>query len=99
MSASRRNWMSGLTGVLAALYAYVGISSQSAVMVAGLVGAVLIVVALVDLALGRWVREALIVIGALPLAAVTWVEPRDADPRRARHRDRLGSGSQRSAVP
>jgi hypothetical protein len=38
MDAVRTNWMAGLTAVLAALYAYVGISSGGAAMAAGLSG-------------------------------------------------------------
>jgi len=64
--------MAWLTAVLAALYAYVGISSGGAAMAAGLLGATLILLTLLDLGLPRWVRELMLVVGALPLAALTW---------------------------
>jgi hypothetical protein len=72
MKVLRRNWMAGLVAALAVLYAYVGISSRGAVAIAGVGGAVLIAVALLDLGLPRWGREAMILVGALPLAALTW---------------------------
>lgn len=64
--------MGTLTAVLAMLYLYVGISSGGAEMAAGLIGAVLILLALPDLGLSRWIRESLLVAGALPLAVMTW---------------------------
>ena len=72
MNAIRRNWMTGLGVVLAVLYAYVGISSRGAVTIAGIGGAVLIVIALLDLRFPRWGREAMILVGARTLAALTW---------------------------
>jgi hypothetical protein len=72
MNAIRRNWMAGLVAVLAVLYAYVGILSRGAVAIAGVGGAVLIAISLLDLGLPRWGREAMILVGALPLAALTW---------------------------
>lgn len=64
--------MAGLTALLAVLYAYIGISSGGVDMATGIVGAVLILAALPDLGLPRWVREVMLVVGALPLVALTW---------------------------
>jgi hypothetical protein len=72
MDAISRNWMAVLTGVLAVLYGYVGIGSGGVVLAAAIVGAVLILAALADLGLPRWTREAMLVVGALPLVALTW---------------------------
>lgn len=72
MDAIRRNWIAGLTAVLAVLYAYVGISSGGVDLAAGIVGAVMILLTLPDLGLPRWVREVVLIVGALPLAALTW---------------------------
>ncbi len=72
MDAVKRSWMAVLTAVLAVLYGYIGISSGGVGMAAGLIGAALILLALPDLGLPRWVRESMLVVGALPLAALTW---------------------------
>jgi hypothetical protein len=42
------------------------------VAIAGVGGAVLIAISLLDLGLPQWGREAMILVGALPLAALTW---------------------------
>jgi hypothetical protein len=72
MTLLKRRWMGILTAVLAMLYLYVGINSRGADMAAGLIGAALILLALPGLGLSRWIRESLLVAGALPLAVVTW---------------------------
>jgi hypothetical protein len=66
-----RNWLTGLTATLAVFYACIGINAGIG-QVAGIVGAVVIVSALPDRGLPRWLREILLVIGAVPLAVFTW---------------------------
>jgi uncharacterized membrane protein YidH (DUF202 family) len=72
MNRLKPSWMGTLTAVLAMLYLYVGISSRGADTAAGVIGAVLILLALPGLGLSRWIRESLLVAGALPLAVMTW---------------------------
>lgn len=72
MNRLKPSWTGILTTVLALLYLYVGISSRGADTAAGLIGAALILLALPDLGLSRWIRESLLVAGALPLAVMTW---------------------------
>ena len=68
----RRNWLMGLTVALAAMYGWIGFAAQGISRLVGLLGAVLIVAALVAATRSRPAAAALLVVGALPLAVITW---------------------------
>jgi hypothetical protein len=72
MTLLKRRWMGILTAVLAMLYLYVGINSSGADMAAGLIGAALILLTQLELGLSQRIRESLLILGALPLAMMTW---------------------------
>jgi hypothetical protein len=68
----QRHWWSGLTAILAIYYLAVGVGIGGTTGIAAIVGAILI-------GSGLWVRSrsrilaaALLILGALPLAALTW---------------------------
>jgi hypothetical protein len=72
MTLLKRRWMGILTAAVAMLYVYVGINSRGADMAVGLTGAALILLTLPELGLSWWIRESLLILGALPLAVMTW---------------------------
>ena len=67
-----RTWRIGLVVVLAALYAWVGISAHGIDRILGLAGALLILGALAVTPRSRAVAAVLLLLGALPLAVTTW---------------------------
>jgi uncharacterized membrane protein YfcA len=71
-TSSRHAWRLGLVVVVALLYAWIGLSAGTPDSVAGVGGAVLIVAALVLERRSRPVTIALLLVGAVPLAVLTW---------------------------
>jgi hypothetical protein len=67
-----RTWRIGLVVVLAALYAWIGISAHGVDRILGLAGALLILGTLAVTARSRAVAAVLLLLGALPLAVTTW---------------------------
>jgi hypothetical protein len=67
-----RTWRISLVVVIAALYAWVGISAHGIDRILGLVGALLILGALAVTPRSRAVAAVLLLLGALPLAVTTW---------------------------
>jgi hypothetical protein len=65
-------WRIGLVVVIAALYAWVGISAHGTDRILGLAGALLILGALAVAPRSRPVAAVLLLLGALPLAVTTW---------------------------
>ncbi len=66
------SWRIGLVLVIAVLYAWIGFSAHGLDRVLGLVGAVLIVGAVAAADRSRSAAIALLLLGTLPLAVVTW---------------------------
>lgn len=69
---SYRSWPTALTAIVALLYAWVGVAAHGWDRVLGIIGALLILAALVVAQRSRTVAAVLLVAGALPLAVVTW---------------------------
>jgi hypothetical protein len=67
-----RTWRISLVVVIAALYAWVGISAHGIDRILGLAGALLILGALAATRRSRAVAAVLLLLGALPLAVTTW---------------------------
>ena len=65
-------WRTGLVVVIAALYAWVGVSAHGLDQLLGLLGAPLIVAALAVAPRSRPTAAGLLLLGALPLAITTW---------------------------
>lgn len=73
MTGSReRRWFTGLTAILAGLYAWVAMAGQDLDRVLGLTGAVLILISLAAAWKSQAAAVVLLVAGTLPLAIVTW---------------------------
>jgi hypothetical protein len=68
----RRNWLIGLTAVIALLYLYVGIGAHGLTRLLALLGGVLILAAIVAAARSRPLARLLLLAGALPVAVATW---------------------------
>ena len=69
---SQRRWLRTLTVVIAVLYAWVGLAANGRDRTLGLVGAAAILAALAIGARSRPAAVALLILGALPLAVLTW---------------------------
>jgi hypothetical protein len=70
--AARRNWLMALEVALAALYLYVGVAAHGLARWLALGGGTLIIAALIAGWRSRPVARPLLLIGALPVAVVTW---------------------------
>jgi hypothetical protein len=68
----QQTWRTALVVVIAALYAWVGVSMHGPDQLLGLVGALLIIAALVVAPRSRPTATALLLLGALPIAVTTW---------------------------
>jgi hypothetical protein len=68
----QQTWRTGLVVVIAALYAWVGVSMHGPDQLLGLIGAPLIVAALAVAPRSRPTATGLLLLGALPLAVITW---------------------------
>ena len=103
--ASRRVWRGGLVVVIAALYAWVGLSAHGLDRVLGLAGAVLIIAAVAVAGRSRRAAAVLLLLGAPPLAVATWWSL--ATPLLAvlcvvlgwPHRNRIATGDATPAAP
>lgn len=67
-----RAWLSALTASIALLYAWVGLAAQGLDRTLGLIGAVAIMAALAVASRSRPAAIALLLLGALPLAILSW---------------------------
>ena len=68
----RHAWRMGLVIVIALLYTWIGLSAETLESIAGVGGAVLVVAALVFERRSRPTAIALLLVGAVPLAVLTW---------------------------
>ncbi|MDT7553364.1 MAG: hypothetical protein QOI16_1900 [Pseudonocardiales bacterium] len=68
----QQTWRTALVVVIAALYAWVGVSLHGADQLLGLIGAPLIVTAVAVAPRSRPTAAGLLLLGALPLAMTTW---------------------------
>ena len=68
----RRRWLVALTTIIAAQYAVVGLAAQGGERSAGLLGAAAILGSLALAGRSRTAAATLLVLGALPLALLTW---------------------------
>ena len=71
-TALRRGWRLGLVVVIALLYAWIGLSAGGPGLVAGVGGAVLVVAVTLLGSRSRAAAIALLLVGAVPLAVLTW---------------------------
>jgi hypothetical protein len=69
---SQQTWRTGLVVVIAALFAWVGVSMHGPDQFLGLIAAPLIIAALVVASRSRPTATGLLLLGALPLAVTTW---------------------------
>jgi hypothetical protein len=72
MANMQRLWWVGLTGVLGVYYLAIGVTAGGATALVAVPGAVFLGVALVVRTRSRLAAVTLLVIGALPLAILTW---------------------------
>jgi hypothetical protein len=68
----QQTWRTGLVVVIAALYAWVGVSMHGPAQLLGLIGAPLIIAAVAVAPRSRSTATALLLLGTLPLALTTW---------------------------
>lgn len=68
----QQTWRTALVVIIAALYAWVGVSMHGPDQFLGLIGAPLIVGALAVAPRSRPIAAGLLLLGALPLAVATW---------------------------
>ena len=68
----QQTWRIGLVVVLAALYAWVGVSMHGPAQLLGLIGAPLIIAAIAVAPRSRSTATAMLLLGTLPLALTTW---------------------------
>jgi hypothetical protein len=72
MANIERYWLIGMVGILAGCYLVLGTIVGGTAGVAGIIGGVLIVLALVFRGRARWIAGVLLLLGALPFAALLW---------------------------
>jgi asparagine N-glycosylation enzyme membrane subunit Stt3 len=68
----RRTWPAALTGVIALLYTRVGLAADGRDQILGIVGGLVMLVALAAAQRSQPVALVLLVVGTLPLAVATW---------------------------
>jgi hypothetical protein len=68
----QQTWRTGLVVVVAALYAWVGVSVHGPDQLLGLLGALLIIAALAVAPRSPPIATGLLLLGTLPLAVMTW---------------------------
>jgi hypothetical protein len=68
----QRNWWVGLTAILAIYYLAIGVTVGRTTGVAAILGAILIGSRLGIGTRSGWMAAALLVVGSLPLAVLTW---------------------------
>ncbi|WP_407342689.1 hypothetical protein [Pengzhenrongella phosphoraccumulans] len=68
----KRRWLAGLTAIVAASYAVVGLAGQGAVRPVGVLGGAAILASLALAGRSRPAAVAVLLLGVVPLAVLTW---------------------------